>query len=801
MATNKERLKELTDRLEAGLSELFTSEKYAEYLKVMSSFTHYSVNNTMLIALQKPEATLVAGYQAWEKKFKRHVMKGEKGIRIISPAPRRETVEKEKIDPRTGAVIMGTDGKPETEEVTVTIPRFVPAVVFDVSQTDGEPLPDLGGEELTASVENYEIFMKAIRSVSPVPIRFADISGSAKGYYDNVKKEIVVREGMSESQSMKTAIHETVHARLHDRDYMKDQGIKKDKETVETEAESCAFVVCAHFGLDTSDYSFPYLAGWASSREAKELKASMNTIRRTAGEIIDGIEESMREQLKERQEDKGKDNDIFMIFQLNDDEKGIKLKFENMDYLQANGLTVERENYHFVYSGVLKKEDTLDGIYERFNVDHPKDYKGHSLSVSDVIVLKRNGEEQAYFVDSVGYQKLTDFAYHARPDQDRQTVVQTLIEDDAVTRGILPDDEKSDTQKSSSLDKATATVPDPLPYSQCAYETPDGYFSIHSTEEGYDYSFFDRDYKLLDGGLLENEPGKDPRTIDQAVTELFSGSNLTVDHCREVSFDELTDHTDDANPPPAATAIEQFARDLDDFLHSHDTYEYWDRVEDRDQNVTEIMNDLHEGVIGPIKEYLETAHKEKPTAETETLLKRLAEYDRKELHPSFYVAECMEFPVMGEYHDHLTIDEAVEIYESIPSDRMHGIKGIGIDLDDGSPYSGSIDLMQGGWINTEAIESIDYYRKSPLINQALQELREHYPDRDPTQVKESAVTKLLSEKTLSESQKNGNSQRETNGKKESVLQALKEHQQKVKAQEDPERDNRQKEKKKGEPTI
>ena len=299
--TRVDRMKEITDRLEAGLAELFNSEKYTEYLRVMSQFHHYSFNNTLLIAMQKPDATLVAGYQAWEKKFNRHVMKGEKGIQIIAPAPVRETQEKEKIDPKTGEVVLGEDGQPVTEEVTITIPRFKVSTVFDLAQTEGDPLPELGVDELSASVENFDAFMEGIRSVSPVPIRFDEIKSGAKGYFDNLAKEIVIQSGMSESQTMKTAIHEASHAKLHDRNIMQGQGIQKDQQTREVEAESIAYTVCQHFGLDTADYSFPYIAGWSSNKEVKELKASLDTIRKTASELIDGIDRSIKDRQRAHQ--------------------------------------------------------------------------------------------------------------------------------------------------------------------------------------------------------------------------------------------------------------------------------------------------------------------------------------------------------------------------------------------------------------------------------------------------------------------------------------------------------------------
>ncbi|MCD8336386.1 MAG: DUF3849 domain-containing protein [Lachnospiraceae bacterium] len=302
MAENRdEKMKEITERLEQGVQEFFTSERYADYLRTMSQFHSYSFNNTLLIAMQRPDATLVAGYQAWQKKFNRHVKRGEKGIQILSPAPIREKETLEKVDEKTGKPILKADGQPETVEVEHLIPRFRVATVFDVSQTEGDPLPDLGIQELTAGVENYEFFMRAMEQVSPVPIRFNEISGGAKGYYDNGSKEIVIQQGMSESQTLKTAIHETAHAMLHDRDAMKKKGIQKDKMTVECEAESIAFTVCQHFGIDTSDYSFPYIASWSSTKDMKELRSSMDTIRHTATEMVDRITEAVRDMQKEQQ--------------------------------------------------------------------------------------------------------------------------------------------------------------------------------------------------------------------------------------------------------------------------------------------------------------------------------------------------------------------------------------------------------------------------------------------------------------------------------------------------------------------
>lgn len=303
MAEKRElQMKEITEQLEQGVKELFTSEMYTEYLRTMSQFHNYSFNNTLLIAMQKPDATLVAGYQAWQKKFKRQVRRGEKAIQIIAPAPIREKQEVEKIDPETQEPVLRFDGQPETEEVEIVIPRFRVASVFDISQTDGEPLPELETPELMGSVENFKVFMKAVQEVSPVPVRFDEISSGAKGYYSNTEKEIVIQNGMSESQTMKTGIHEVTHAMLHDRDFMEEQGEKKNQMTKEVEAESVAYTVCQYFGLDTSDYSFPYIAGWSSSMDMKELRTSMDTIRKTAGSFIDSMTEVIQRFMREQPE-------------------------------------------------------------------------------------------------------------------------------------------------------------------------------------------------------------------------------------------------------------------------------------------------------------------------------------------------------------------------------------------------------------------------------------------------------------------------------------------------------------------
>lgn len=289
-SSRSDKLNAIMKKLEDGVKELFTSENYQNYLRTMSKFHHYSFNNTLLIALQKPDATLVAGYGAWQQKFHRQVKKGEHGITVIAPVPVKEKDLKGR-DPADPAFSSDQDEKIHM--------FFRPATVFDISQTEGEPLPSIGVDELTGSAEGYQSFMEAMAALSPVSIRFDEIEGGAKGYYDTANKEIVIQKDMSEAQTMKTCVHEVSHAILHDRDHMKAEGLMKDRYTKEVEAKSVAFAVCAHFMLDTSDYSFPYIAGWSSSIDMKELKASMDTIRKTAGEIIESVEAELEKQVEE----------------------------------------------------------------------------------------------------------------------------------------------------------------------------------------------------------------------------------------------------------------------------------------------------------------------------------------------------------------------------------------------------------------------------------------------------------------------------------------------------------------------
>lgn len=316
--TEKQRVQELTDKLEQGLQDLFNSDSYRNYLSTMSKFHNYSFNNTLLIAMQKPDATLVAGYKAWQKNFERHVNKGEKAIRIIAPAPYKIKEERDKIDPVTQEILLDKDGNPKKEEVEITIPAFRAVSVFDVAQTDGKPIPELAAKELLSDVEGYQDMIRAVEAISPVPIELEEIAGDSKGYYDREAKRIAVQENMSESQTLKTMIHEVAHSKLHSKEVEQDEQMRKDRNTKEVEAESVAYTVCQHFGIDTSDYSFGYIAGWSSGRDTKELRASMDTIRRTVSELITGIEEQLQELQRNREVSQEQTKESILLIQNTD---------------------------------------------------------------------------------------------------------------------------------------------------------------------------------------------------------------------------------------------------------------------------------------------------------------------------------------------------------------------------------------------------------------------------------------------------------------------------------------------------
>lgn len=604
--------------LESGVEELFTSNRYQEFLKTMAKFHNYSFNNTMLIAMQRPDATLVTSYKNWQS-MGRQVMKGEKGITIIAPAPYKKMKEKEVLD-ENQRPIMGTDGKPKTEQVEVTVPHFKAVTVFDIAQTSGEPIQTLAPELLTAAVQDFDSFMQAIQKISPVPIRFDEIDGNANGYYHNADKEIVIKKGLSESQTLKTAIHETVHAKLHDKEIMESLGVEKDRLTKEVEAESVAYCVCSSFGLDTSDYSFPYIAGWSSSREMKEMKASMDVIRKTAGEMIDQLTEELEIILEEKQK------------------------------------TELHEKY-----GILV--DALEAAGYRY--DYRESEPGH-------IVLAPDGtHEIAGYLQFESWGDIKDWL------------------EDTIAEG---------TDISERVDRAMY----PFKYDYTLEEemfrgNGDRYAIYHVDEDtpGKQHLFMNMAMVKEDG-----------ITIDAANYKCVYSGRL---HENE-KLDDLYAVFND-NPPADYKAHSMSVSDVIITNHGGDMQAYYvDRFG-----------------FAELPEF---------AAQREKILDIVPEIENVDYENdltciSFYAAECAEFPVMGEVHYDLTLPEALEAYEKIPSERMHGLKCVGFDLKDGSDYEGMQSLMIEGKIQKEFLNSIPGFRENSYVQNAISRVEKYLEERHP----------------------------------------------------------------------
>ena len=604
--------------LESGVEELFTSNRYKEFLKTMAKFHNYSFNNTMLIAMQRPDATLVTSYKNWQS-MGRQVMKGEKGITIIAPAPYKKMKEKEVLD-ENQRPIMGTDGKPKTEQVEVTVPHFKAVTVFDIAQTSGEPIQTLAPELLTAAVQDFDSFMQAIQKISPVPIRFDEIDGNANGYYHNADKEIVIKKGLSESQTLKTAIHETVHAKLHDKEIMESLGVEKDRLTKEVEAESVAYCVCSSFGLDTSDYSFPYIAGWSSSREMKEMKASMDVIRKTAGEMIDQLTEELEIILEEKQKTELHEKYGILVDAL--EAAGYRYDYRESEpghiVLAPDG-THEIAGYlQFESWGDIKDwlEDTIaEGTDISERVDRAMYPFKYDYTLEEEM-FRGNGDRYAiYHVDE------------GTPGKQHLFMNMAMVKEDGIT-----------------IDAANY---------KCVYSG-----RLHENEKLDDlYAMFN------------DNPPADYKAHSMSVSDVIitnRGGDMQAYYVDRFGFAELPD----------------FAAQREKILDI----------------VPEIENVDYENDLTCI---------------------------------SFYAAECAEFPVMGEVHYDLTLPEALEAYEKIPSERMHGLKCVGFDLKDGSDYEGMQSLMIEGKIQKEFLNSIPGFRENSYVQNAISRVEKYLEERHP----------------------------------------------------------------------
>lgn len=772
--TNEQRqqqVQDLTQQLEEGVKSVFESEKYVQYLKVMSHFTHYSVNNTILIAMQTGgQASMVAGYTAWQKNFGRQVNRGEKAIKIFAPMTYKRKKEVDMIDQETGQPLRNPDGSVRKEIIEVTVPSFRVTNVFDISQTSGPPLPTLV-DELEGNVERYQDFVQAIRNISPVPVGFEKMEGK-DGYYHQVEKRIAINEDMSETQTMAAMIHELAHAKLHalDPNNLKESAKArgKDQRTMEVEAESIAAVVSSYFGIDTSANSWGYVASWSRNKELPELTASLQVIKDTAGEIITGISEEMEEmrfsymdkadaieairlgqtvyasvgkgRFEEVTEEQVRDmsddtwlrmpkeqmrayvelrtekdlheemtsleetqllympENQFGIYQIDPEGNARDYMFRSHDSLED--YEMRREDYRLEYVAPLTETDTLDTIYERFNIDHPEDFQGHSLSVSDIVVMNRDGEVKAYFVDSFGFTDVTEEflkRFYERPEEIREA----------------------------------------------AFEIEDRYLEIHETDGGYDYSIYSDHYQLIDGGRYESDVDlmRAAKDIVQDLREpVFNSETGTYtrlpvqgninanSRMRRISFSFLHEMTLEFNridPERMAGAVQETS--------PQQQYRPLAKVEEmEEQNYNMIDNVLNNG-------YGEKERREIIRVEA-------ARYQEKTgASMTFYAAVCEEFHSMQACYEGLTFEEAVDKYKEIRQDPRLAYYGnaMGVEIHDESleHYDGyAFPLVEGSVIEGGNLDYVKALAVHPLAREALEMIREAFPEYRfvaPEEIKES----------------------------------------------------------------
>ena len=497
--TEKQKVKEITDRLEEGLKELFEGEKYKSYLNTMSKFHNYSANNIQLIEMQCPDATYVAGYKAWQRNFERHVNKGERGIRILAPAPYKIKEEQEKIDPVTNEPVLDRDGMPVMEEVEIKIPAFRVVTVFDYSQTDGKELPGLGVNELHGDVERYQDFMEALERVSPVPIRYEEMEGDRKGYFIDLSRPIAIKEGMSEAQTAKTGVHEVAHAKLHAREAEQDteKAVYKDRETKEVEAESVAYTVCQHFGIDTSDYSFGYIAGWSSGKEMPELKSSLDTIRRTSSELIKGIEAQLLEIERERAAEQSQKDIILLVSNTDRSE---------YDLLNVKGM--ERTEIFNLLSAM--KDDDRQSV---------EAYLERAGAWVTLLANERSEEVEEYHLDyayDTDTHEITDFK---ALQEERERANVPIEYGDVIVRISTPDSGEYETIKIADMQSEVANVLYAIPFLE--ENEWNGNVLDYLQERGFEFVPI-----MRSGGLNDGYPQFYDFDVDMSEWEVHTASEL-----------------------------------------------------------------------------------------------------------------------------------------------------------------------------------------------------------------------------------------------------------------------------------
>ena len=497
--TEKQKVKEITDRLEEGLKALFEGEKYKSYLNTMSKFHNYSANNIQLIEMQCPDATYVAGYKAWQRNFERHVNKGERGIRILAPAPYKIKEEQEKIDPVTNEPVLDRDGMPVMEEVEIKIPAFRVVTVFDYSQTDGKELPGLGVNELHGDVERYRDFMEALERVSPVPIRYEEMEGDRKGYFIDLSRPIAIKEGMSEAQTAKTGVHEVAHAKLHAREAEQDteKAVYKDRETKEVEAESIAYTVCQHFGIDTSDYSFGYIAGWSSGKEMPELKSSLDTIRRTSSELIKGIETQLLEIEKERAAEQSQEDIILLVSNTDRSE---------YDLLNIKGM--ERTEIFNLLSAM--KDD------DRQNVEAYLERAGAWVTL---LANERSEEVEEYHLDYAYDTDTHEITDYKALQEERERANVPIEYGDVIVRISTPDSGEYETIKIVDMQSEVANVLYAIPFLE--ENEWNGNVLDYLQERGFEFVPI-----MRSGGLNDGYPQFYDFDVDMSEWEVHTASEL-----------------------------------------------------------------------------------------------------------------------------------------------------------------------------------------------------------------------------------------------------------------------------------
>ena len=495
--TEKQKVKEITDRLEEGLKELFEGEKYKSYLNTMSKFHNYSANNIQLIEMQCPDATYVAGYKAWQRNFERHVNKGERGIRILAPAPYKIKEEQEKIDPVTNEPVLDRDGMPVMEEVEIKIPAFRVVTVFDYSQTDGKELPGLGVSELHGDVERYRDFMEALERVSPVPIRYEGMEGDRKGYFIDLNHPISIKEGMSETQTAKTGVHEVAHAKLHAKEIEKETGISKDRETKEIEAESIAYTVCQHFGIDTSDYSFGYIAGWSSGKEMPELKSSLDTIRRTSSELIMGIETQLLEIEKERAAEQAQEDILLLV--------------ANTDRSEYDLLSVKGMERADLLNALLSMKDD-----DRQSVEACLERAGAWVTP---LANERSEEVGEYHLDYAYDTDTHEITDYKALQEEREKANIPIEYGDVIVRISTPDSGEYETIKITNMQSEVANVVYSIPFLQ--ENEWNGNVLDYLQEKGFEFVPI-----MRSGGLNDGYPQFYDFDVDMSEWEVHTASEL-----------------------------------------------------------------------------------------------------------------------------------------------------------------------------------------------------------------------------------------------------------------------------------